>query len=69
MEISAPIVRGEELDHVVGERLGRGHHLALLQQEPHHVGRGPVQAGTEVLGVEPRSTTVTPSGTGAVAGV
>jgi hypothetical protein len=39
----------EQLDHVVGERLRGRHHLALLQQEPDHVGRGAVQLGPEVL--------------------
>ena len=41
---------GEELDHVVGQRLGGGDHLALLHEEPHDVGGGPVQLGAEFLG-------------------
>ncbi len=43
----------EQLDHVVGERLGGGDHLALLEQEADDVGRGAVQLGTEVLGAGP----------------
>ncbi len=39
---------GEELDHVVGERLGGRDHLALEEQEPHHVTGGAVDLGTEV---------------------
>ena len=41
-------LRGEQLDHVVGERLGGGDHLALEQQEPDHVTSGAVDLGTEV---------------------
>ena len=41
---------GEQLDHVVGERLGGRDHLALLQQEADDVGRGAVQLGAELLG-------------------
>ena len=41
---------GEQLDHVVAERLGGGDHLALLQQEAHHVGRRAVELGPDVLG-------------------
>ena len=40
---------GEEIDHVVGEGLGRGHHLALEKKETHDVAGGPVQARTELL--------------------
>ena len=47
--ISAPISVGEQLDHLVGERLGRRDHLALLEQEPDDVGRGAVQPRAEVL--------------------
>src|SRR5207237_549097 len=43
-------VVGEQLDHVVRERLGGGDHLALLQQEEDDVGRRAVQLGPEVLG-------------------
>ncbi len=39
---------GEELDHVVAQRLGRHHHLALEQQEAHDVARAAVQLGPEV---------------------
>ena len=35
----------EQLDHVVGERHGRGHHLALGEQEADHVGRAAVEPG------------------------
>ncbi len=41
---------GEQLDHVVGERLGGRDHLALLHEEADHVGRGAVQLGAELLG-------------------
>src|SRR5690606_14763910 len=41
---------GEELDHLVGQRLGRRDHLALLHEEPDDVGRRAVQLGPEVLG-------------------
>ena len=58
---------GEQLDHVVGERLRRGDHLALLQQEAHDVGRGAVELGTELLGAStPRSTTIVALGDGRV---
>ena len=40
---------GEQLDHVVGERLGGRDHLALLHEEADDVGRGAVQLGTELL--------------------
>ena len=38
----------EELDHVVGQRLCGGDHLALEEQEPDHVSRRAVQLGAEV---------------------
>src|SRR5205085_2849056 len=41
---------GEQLDHVVGQRLGGRHHLALLEQEADDVGRGAVQLGAQLLG-------------------
>ena len=41
---------GEQLDHVVGQRLGGRDHLALLHQEADDVGRGAVELGTELLG-------------------
>ena len=41
---------GEQFDHVVGERLRGGDHLALLHEEAHDVGRGAVQLRTELLG-------------------
>src|SRR3712207_7417088 len=34
-----PDLQGEQLDLLVGERHGRGDHLALLEQEAHDVGR------------------------------
>ena len=39
---------GEELDHVVGQRLGRHDHLALQQQEAHDVTGAAVELGPEV---------------------
>ena len=62
-------VGGEELDHVVGERLGRRDHLALLHEEPYDVGAGAVQLGTESWADVARSMTISPSGTGASVGV
>ena len=41
---------GEQLDHVVGQRLGGRDHLPLQQQEADHVTGGAVQLGTEVAG-------------------
>ena len=41
---------GEQLDHVVGERLGGRDHLALLHEEADDVGRGAVQLRAELLG-------------------
>ncbi len=41
---------GEELDHVVGQRLGRHDHLALEEQEAHDVAGTAVQLGPEVAG-------------------
>ena len=43
-------LRGEQADHVVGERLGRGDHLALEQEETHDVASGPIEARAELLG-------------------
>ena len=43
-------VGGEQLDHVVGERLGGGDHLALLHEEADDVGRRAVELGPDVLG-------------------
>ena len=39
---------GEELDHVVGQRLRRHDHLALEHEEPHDVTRAAVQLGPEI---------------------
>ena len=39
---------GEQLDHVVGQRLGGGDHLPLQQQEADDVAGRPVQLGAEV---------------------
>ncbi len=39
---------GEQLDHVVGERLRGGHHLALEEQETDHVSRRAVELRTEL---------------------
>ena len=44
-----PDLRGEQLDHVVGQRLGRGDHLALLHEEADDVGCRAVELGAEVL--------------------
>ena len=41
---------GEQLDHVVGERLGGRDHLALLEEEAHHVGARAVELRTQLLG-------------------
>ena len=41
---------GEQLDHVVAQRLGGGHHLALEEQEPDHVAGGAVELGPELAG-------------------
>ena len=40
---------GDQLDHLVGERRGRGHHLAGIEQQAHEVGRTPVQPRRVVL--------------------
>ena len=40
---------GEQFEHVVGQRLCRRDHLALLQQVAHDIGRGAVELGTDVL--------------------
>ncbi len=39
----------EEVDHVVGQRLGRRDHFALEQEEAHDVARGAVQTWAELL--------------------
>ena len=39
----------EQLHLLVGERHRRRHHLAVVEQEPHDVGRGAVQLGRELL--------------------
>jgi len=41
---------GEQLDHVVGQRLGRHDHLALQEQEADDVTGAAVQLGAEVAG-------------------
>ena len=40
---------GDELDHLVGERLRAGDHLARVEQQAHEVGGGAVQLGRELL--------------------
>ena len=60
---------GEQLDHVVRQGLGGGDHLALLEEEPHHVGARAVELRAQLLGGRPRSTMISPSGTGALEGV
>ena len=40
---------GDELDHLVGQRLRAGDHLARVEQQAHEVGRGAVQLGRELL--------------------
>ena len=40
----------EQLDHVVGQRLGGGDHLPLQEQEADDVAGRPVELGTEVAG-------------------
>ena len=40
---------GDELDHLVGERLRAGDHLARVEQQAHEVGRGAVELGRELL--------------------
>ena len=40
---------GDELDHLVGERLRAGDHLARVEQQPHEVGGRAVQLGRELL--------------------
>ncbi len=40
---------GEELDHVVGEGLGGGHHLPLQEEEAHDVAGRPVELRPELL--------------------
>ena len=44
---------GDELDHLVGERLRAGDHLARVEQHPHEVGGGAVQLGRELLDRDP----------------
>ena len=39
---------GKQFDHVVGQRLGSGHHLALLHEEPDDIGRRAVHLRTQV---------------------
>ena len=41
---------GEQLDHVVGQRLRGRDHLALLHEEPDDVGRVAVELGADLLG-------------------
>ena len=60
---------GEQLDHVVGERLGGRDHLALLQRKRTTSAAVRLSLGPRSCGVEARSTTIAPSGTGADAGV
>ena len=48
-DVSAELER-EQLHLLVGQRHGRRDHLAVLQQEAHDVGRGPVQLRRELLG-------------------
>ena len=40
---------GDELDHLVGQRLRAGDHLARVEQQAHEVGRGAVELGRELL--------------------
>ena len=40
---------GDQLDHLVGQRLRAGDHLARVEQEAHEVGGGAVQLGRELL--------------------
>ena len=40
---------GDELDHLVGQRLRAGDHLARVEQDAHEVGGGAVQLGRELL--------------------
>ena len=40
---------GDEVDHLVGQRLRAGDHLARVEQQPHEVGGGAVQLGRELL--------------------
>ena len=40
---------GDELDHLVGERLRAGDHLARVEQDADEVGAGAVQLGRELL--------------------
>ena len=60
---------GEELDHVVGERLGGGDHLALEEKEADHVAGRTIQLWTELASRGSRSTMTSVSGTGALEGV
>ncbi len=43
-----PDLCGEELDHVVGQGLGRHDHLALQEEESHDVPGAPIELGAEV---------------------
>ena len=59
-------LEGEQLHLIVRQRHRRRHHLAVVEQEAHDVGRRAVQLGAELLsGDTPRSMTMMPSGTGA----
>ena len=60
---------GDQLDHLVGERLRARDHLARVEEQAHEVGRVAVQRGASSWMVLPRGTTISPSGTGAVSGV
>jgi hypothetical protein len=40
---------GDELHHLVSQRLRAGDHLARVEQQPHEVGSGAVQLGRELL--------------------
>ena len=44
---------GDQLDHLVGEGLGAGDHLAGVQQEPHEVRGVAVELGCELLDRDP----------------
>ena len=66
LDLGADLV-GEELDHLVAQRLGGRDHLAVLQQEADDVGRRAVQLRAELLGRRATLETMMPSGTGRVA--
>ena len=46
---------GEQLDHVVGQRLGGRDHLSLQEQEADHVAGRAVELGAEVAGGRSRA--------------